>query len=233
MLTSWLMTGALAFSAPAPIPAAQAFALPRATRCVAHRSLTLRLRAIKDTAWTGARVKVGGQPFKTVDRAAAKRPVRLHRLPRGRIELEVAARTRDGRSAEVVRSYQTCIDTRPVIAAPAGEPPKTLQKRDLVTGSVRKARNDDTVSVQYSLVTWSDGKARDSSWDRGAPFSFPLGAGQVIPGFDQGIEGMKIGGRREIVIPPDLGYGDEGAGDVIKPGETLLYVVDLVSIDPK
>ena len=119
-----------------------------------------------------------------------------------------------------------------MIAAPAGEPPKTLQKHDLVTGSVRKARNGDTVSVQYSLVTWSDGKARDSSWDRGAPFSFPLGAGQVIPGFDQGIKGMKIGGRREIVIPPDLGYGDQGAGDVIKPGETLLYVVDLVSIDP-
>jgi peptidylprolyl isomerase len=233
MLTSWLMTGALAFSAPAPIPAARAFELPPATRCVAHRSLTLSLRAIRATTWTGATVKVGGQPFKTVDRAAAKRPVRLHRLPRGRLDLEIEAKTSDGRSAKVERRYQTCIDTRPVIAAPAGEPPKTLQKRDLVTGSVRKARNGDTVTVQYSLVTWSDGKARDSSWDRGAPFSFPLGAGQVIPGFDQGIKGMKVGGRRELVIPPDLGYGDDGAGDVIKPGETLLYVVDLVAIDPK
>ncbi|WP_372518035.1 FKBP-type peptidyl-prolyl cis-trans isomerase [Solirubrobacter ginsenosidimutans] len=120
-----------------------------------------------------------------------------------------------------------------MIAAPTGTPPTTLQQRDLVTGSVRRARNGDTVTVQYSLVTWSDGKAVDSSWDRGQPFTFPLGAGQVIPGFDQGIKGMKVGGRRQLVIPPDLAYGDEGAGDEIKPGETALFVIDLVAIDPK
>jgi peptidylprolyl isomerase len=81
--------------------------------------------------------------------------------------------------------------------------------------------------VQYVGVSWSTGREFDASWDRGGrPFSFPVGAGRVIAGWDQGVTGMRAGGRRLLVIPPDLGYGDRGAGDVIAPGETLVFVVD-------
>ncbi|WP_028063473.1 FKBP-type peptidyl-prolyl cis-trans isomerase [Solirubrobacter soli] len=117
------------------------------------------------------------------------------------------------------------------MAKPTGDPPTTLQTKDLAVGSIRRARSGDTVTVQYSLVTWSDGREVDSSWDRGEPFAFALGKGQVIEGFDRGIAGMKVGGRRELIVPPDLGYGDQGAGDAINPGETLVFVVDLVAID--
>jgi len=82
--------------------------------------------------------------------------------------------------------------------------------------------------VHYVGVGWSTRKQFDASWDRGSPFSFPLGAGRVIKGWDQGVAGMKVGGRRRLVIPPQLGYGDRGAGGAIKPGETLVFVVDLV-----
>ena len=113
---------------------------------------------------------------------------------------------------------------------PAGEKPTTLQVRELAPGSLRKARKGRTVGVRYSLVRWSDGKEVDSSWDRDTVFEFPLGAGQVIAGFDQGVEGMKLGGRRELIVPPDLGYGSQGAGDDVGPDETLIFVVDLVSV---
>jgi peptidylprolyl isomerase len=86
--------------------------------------------------------------------------------------------------------------------------------------------------VQYSLVTWSDGKEVDSSWDRGEPFAFPLGEGQVIPGWDQGIEGMKVGGRRELIIPPDLAYGAQGQPPAIGPNASLVFVVDLKDVKP-
>ncbi|HEY5979777.1 MAG TPA: FKBP-type peptidyl-prolyl cis-trans isomerase, partial [Microlunatus sp.] len=86
------------------------------------------------------------------------------------------------------------------------------------------------VSVHYVGVAFSTGEEFDASYNRGAPLDFPLGAGRVIQGWDQGVAGMKVGGRRQLVIPPHLGYGDRGAGGVIKPGETLIFVVDLVAV---
>ena len=101
----------------------------------------------------------------------------------------------------------------------------------MVKGKGKRAKAGDTVDVQYVGVSWSTGKQFDASWDRGAePFSFPLGAGQVIPGWDQGVEGMRVGGRRVLVIPPDLAYGDQSPSPDIAPGETLVFVVDLKKI---
>jgi peptidylprolyl isomerase len=109
----------------------------------------------------------------------------------------------------------------------AAEPPGELASEDLVTGDGQEIRPGDTANVQYVGVSWSTGREFDASWDRGArPFSFPVGAGRVIAGWDEGVTGMRAGGRRLLVIPPHLGYGDGGAGDVIAPGETLIFVVD-------
>jgi peptidylprolyl isomerase len=109
----------------------------------------------------------------------------------------------------------------------AAEPPGELVSRDLVTGDGQEIQAGDTADVQYVGVSWSTGVEFDSSWSRGArPFSFPVGAGRVIAGWDEGVTGMRAGGRRLLVIPPHLGYGDRGAGDVIAPGETLVFVVD-------
>nr|WP_245602471.1 FKBP-type peptidyl-prolyl cis-trans isomerase [Solirubrobacter soli] len=193
-----------------------AFDLPPVDRCITHRTLTFHAEHVT--------ARVDGQPFKRIHQRG--RTVRLRFLPRGHHTLELKA---DGKT--VRRPYQTCLDTRPAIAKPTGDPPTTLQTKDLAVGSIRRARSGDTVTVQYSLVTWSDGREVDSSWDRGEPFAFALGKGQVIEGFDRGIAGMKVGGRRELIVPPDLGYGDQGAGDAINPGETLVFVVDLVAID--
>jgi peptidylprolyl isomerase len=84
--------------------------------------------------------------------------------------------------------------------------------------------------VHYVGVAWSTGKQFDASWDRNEPFDFGLGAGQVISGWDKGVAGMKVGGRRKLTIPPDMGYGSQGAGGVIKGGETLVFVVDLLNV---
>jgi peptidylprolyl isomerase len=109
----------------------------------------------------------------------------------------------------------------------SAQPPGRLVSDDLVVGDGQEIQAGDTANVQYVGVAWSTGREFDSSWDRGAqPFSFPVGAGRVIAGWDQGVTGMRAGGRRLLVIPPDLGYGDRGAGDVIAPGETLVFVVD-------
>jgi peptidylprolyl isomerase len=109
----------------------------------------------------------------------------------------------------------------------AAGPPGELVSHDLVTGDGQAIQPGDTANVQYVGVSWSTGREFDSSWDRGAqPFSFPVGAGRVIAGWDEGVTGMRPGGRRLLVIPPHLGYGDRGAADVISPGETLVFVVD-------
>ena len=109
----------------------------------------------------------------------------------------------------------------------SAEPPGELVSEDLVTGDGQEIQPGDTANVQYVGVSWSTGREFDASWDRGAqPFSFPVGAGRVIAGWDEGVTGMRAGGRRMLVIPPHLGYGDRGAGDVIAPGETLVFVVD-------
>ncbi|HAF10424.1 MAG TPA: peptidylprolyl isomerase [Chloroflexi bacterium] len=101
---------------------------------------------------------------------------------------------------------------------------------DLVVGTGAEATAGKTVDVQYVGVAWSTQQQFDASWDRGSPFSFPLGAGRVIKGWDQGVAGMKVGGRRRLTIPARLAYGDRGAAGAIKPGETLVFVVDLLKV---
>jgi peptidylprolyl isomerase len=118
--------------------------------------------------------------------------------------------------------------TRPEIDFPAGTPPAELQVVDEIVGDGPEAAPGMTVSAHYVGVAFSTGEEFDSSWNRGAPLDFPLGSGRVIRGWDEGIAGMKVGGRRKLTIPPDMAYGDRGAGGVIKPGETLIFVVDLV-----
>ena len=110
------------------------------------------------------------------------------------------------------------------------EPPTELVVTDIVEGEGPEAAAGQTVSVHYVGVAHSTGGEFDASYIRGEPLRFRLGIGQVIQGWDQGVAGMKVGGRRRITIPPDLGYGQRGAGGVIKPGETLVFVVDLVGV---
>ena len=119
--------------------------------------------------------------------------------------------------------------SKPKIVAPQGQPPNHLVKRDIVTGEGRRAKPGDTLTMQYVGVSWSTGEQFDASWDSGQPFPFKLGAQMVIPGWDQGMVGMRKGGRRLLIIPPDLGYGPQGSGP-IGPNETLIFAVDLVDI---
>jgi peptidylprolyl isomerase len=102
---------------------------------------------------------------------------------------------------------------------------------DLTVGDGDEARSGQTVSVHYVGVAFSSGKEFDSSWNRREPFDFRLGAGQVIEGWDRGVAGMRVGGRRQLTIPARLAYGDRGAGGVIRPGETLVFVVDLLAVN--
>ena len=119
---------------------------------------------------------------------------------------------------------------KPEIDFPEGTPPTDLEITDLTEGSGAEATAGSTVSVHYVGVAHSTGEEFDASYNRGAPLDFPLGAGRVIQGWDTGVAGMKVGGRRQLTIPPHLAYGDRGAGAVIKPGETLIFVVDLVDV---
>jgi peptidylprolyl isomerase len=118
--------------------------------------------------------------------------------------------------------------SKPEIPAPQGEPPAELVIRDVVAGKGPKAKAGDELTMQYVGVSWSNGQQFDASWDRGAePFVFQLGAGMVIPGWDQGLVGLRKGGRRVLIIPPEMGYGPQGSGP-IGPNETLVFVVDRV-----
>ncbi|MEU7056464.1 FKBP-type peptidyl-prolyl cis-trans isomerase [Streptomyces sp. NPDC046197] len=119
---------------------------------------------------------------------------------------------------------------KPEIDFPGGEPPADLEIKDIWEGDGPAAKAGDTVSVHYVGVAFSTGEEFDASWNRGTPLRFQLGVGQVIPGWDQGVQGMKVGGRRQLIIPPHLAYGDRGAGGRIKPGETLIFVCDLVGV---
>jgi peptidylprolyl isomerase len=121
--------------------------------------------------------------------------------------------------------------TKPKVTPPSGAPPKKLVTNDLEEGSGPEAKAGDTVTVQYVGVNYETGKEFDSSWSRNEPFPFELGAGLVIPGWEQGIEGMKVGGRRELIIPPELGYGTAGSPPAIPPNETLIFVVDLEAVE--
>ncbi len=120
--------------------------------------------------------------------------------------------------------------TKPTVEVPDGPPPEELETTDVTEGDGTEAATGDTVTVEYVGVSYSSGEEFDSSWERPEPFSFQLGAGEVIPGWDQGIVGMKVGGRRELVIPPDLAYGKQGSPPAIGPDETLVFVVDLVDV---
>jgi peptidylprolyl isomerase len=122
------------------------------------------------------------------------------------------------------------VSDKPTVEIPDGPPPAELVVEDLAVGDGTEARPGTTCTMQYVGVAWSTQKQFDASWDRGQPFSFGLGQGQVISGWDQGVTGMKVGGRRRLTIPPELGYGSRGAGGVIQGGETLVFVVDLLGV---
>ena len=119
---------------------------------------------------------------------------------------------------------------KPIITIPEGEPPVSLMIEDEVVGSGDEATVGKRVIVHYAGVAWSTGREFDASWNRGSTFDFRLGAREVIEGWDQGVKGMKVGGRRRLTIPPHMGYGERGAGGVIKGGETLVFVVDLIAV---
>ncbi|HEY5439262.1 MAG TPA: FKBP-type peptidyl-prolyl cis-trans isomerase [Acidimicrobiales bacterium] len=119
---------------------------------------------------------------------------------------------------------------KPFVDPHLGPAPDDLLIEDLIVGSGAEATPGTTVSVHYVGVGVTSGEEFDASWNRGEEFAFPLGAGHVIKGWDQGVAGMKVGGRRRLVIPAHLGYGQQGAGGVIAPGETLIFVVDLLDV---
>jgi peptidylprolyl isomerase len=135
---------------------------------------------------------------------------------------------------EAVTEIEVDLDAEPDPATyldeDRGDPPAELEIEDLVVGDGAEATAGDAVRVNYVGVDWATGQEFDSSWGRGTPFDFQLGVGQVIPGWDQGVEGMRVGGRRVLTIPPDLAYGDRSVGDVIGPDATLVFVVDLVEV---
>ena len=120
--------------------------------------------------------------------------------------------------------------TKPEIDMPEGPAPTELVIVDEVVGAGKEATPGATVSCHYVGVTYSGGEEFDASWNRGEPLRFQLGVGQVIAGWDQGVQGMKVGGRRRLEIPAHLAYGDHGAPPVIAPGESLIFVCDLVDV---
>jgi peptidylprolyl isomerase len=145
----------------------------------------------------------------------------------------------DSGSAEAEQPTDTAAEARkaledtsvkPVIERPSGSPPRRLEKEDIVKGKGRRAKPGDRITVQYVGVSFSTGDEFDASWGTGQPFSFFLGAGEVIPGWDRGIVGMREGGRRKLTIPPEQAYGAEGFPPDIAPNETLVFVVDLVDV---
>ncbi|GAA2099576.1 FKBP-type peptidyl-prolyl cis-trans isomerase [Kitasatospora saccharophila] len=120
--------------------------------------------------------------------------------------------------------------TKPEIDFPGGDAPSELQIRDIVVGDGAEAKAGATVEVHYVGVTFASGEEFDASWNRGQTFKFPLGKGRVIKGWDQGVEGMRVGGRRELVIPPALAYGNQSPSPLIPAGSTLIFVVDLLGV---
>jgi FKBP-type peptidyl-prolyl cis-trans isomerase len=138
--------------------------------------------------------------------------------------------SRGGRDSGGETTSVADVGPKPTVEVPKAPAPDQLVVKDLKTGDGAEAKAGDQVGVQYVGVLYDGGKQFDSSWDRGQPFSFQLGSGQVIPGWDQGVEGMKVGGRRELIIPPDLAYGKQGQPPTIPGNATLVFVIDLVSV---
>lgn len=120
--------------------------------------------------------------------------------------------------------------TEPTVTVPSGTPPTELLSKDLIAGTGATAQSGQTVTVQYIGYSWTTKQKFDASWDRNQPLPFPLGAGHVIGGWDQGVVGMKVGGRRELVIPPSLAYGPQSPTPAIPANDTLIFVVDLVKV---
>jgi len=120
--------------------------------------------------------------------------------------------------------------TKPEIDFPGGDAPTELQIRDIVVGDGAEAKAGAMVEVHYVGVTFESGEEFDASWNRGQSFRFPLGAGRVIKGWDQGVQGMKVGGRRELIIPSQLAYGAQSPSPLIPPHSTLIFVVDLLGV---
>ncbi|WP_093796920.1 FKBP-type peptidyl-prolyl cis-trans isomerase [Streptomyces sp. Wb2n-11] len=120
--------------------------------------------------------------------------------------------------------------TKPGIDLPEGDAPTELTIRDLVVGDGLEAKPGRVVQVHYVGVTFESGREFDTSWDRGQTFKFAVGGGKVIKGWDRGVRGMKVGGRREIIVPPRLGYGNRSPSPLIPAGSTLVFVVDLLSV---
>jgi peptidylprolyl isomerase len=120
--------------------------------------------------------------------------------------------------------------TKPVIPRPSGSPPRRLRKEDIVRGKGPPAKPGDNLTVHYAGVTFSAGEEFDASWNGGQPFTFPLGGGRVIEGWDKGLVGMRRGGRRMLTIPPEQAYGTQGFPPAIGPNETLVFVIDLLEI---
>lgn len=141
-----------------------------------------------------------------------------------------SAGSTDSTAAEAPESSDASSRSKPKVTVPSGVPPKQLEETDLIEGTGAEAKSGDKVTVQYVGVGYESGKEFDASWNRGEPFSFTLGASEVIPGWDQGVEGMKVGGQRQLVIPPELAYGETGAPPAIGPNETLVFVIDLLEV---
>jgi peptidylprolyl isomerase len=122
------------------------------------------------------------------------------------------------------------LSKEPTVTPPTGAPPTTLVKKDLIVGTGPEAKAGQSATVNYVGVLYSTGKVFDASWKRHEPFTFALGKGQVIPGWDRGVVGMKVGGRRELIIPAPLAYGTKGAPPSIPPNAALVFVVDLLAV---
>jgi len=138
-----------------------------------------------------------------------------------------------GDSTAEASDISTNLSEKPEITVPSGAPPKELEVKEIVEGTGTEAKPGVEVSVQYVGVGYESGEEFDASWDRGEPFTFTLGDREVIPGWDQGVKGMKEGGRRELIVPPNLAYGATGAPPAIGPNETLIFVIDLLKATPR
>lgn len=214
----------------APIPPGEAFKLPSNRACVQARALELRVRTLDAGArWTRATVKVDGKVLKRVTRPAPGRAIRLRKLPPRTFTLTVDARTSDGRTATVRRTYAGCPQGQPKVTIPATPPPTALVAKDRIVGTGAVARKGTIAAVRYTMKAWSTGKEIDTTRGREA-FRFAVDEGMVIAGFDQGVAGMRVGGRREVIIPPALAYGEEGVPPDLAPNETLVFVIDLVAV---
>jgi peptidylprolyl isomerase len=145
---------------------------------------------------------------------------------------DTARQDTDTTSTSPAQAEKALRDTskKPVIPKPTGTPPRRLVKEDIVKGKGPGAKPGDVVVVNYVGMNFSNGQEFDASWDRGQPFPVQLGAGNVIPGWEKGLIGIKKGGRRKLTIPPELGYGAQGSPPAIPPNETLIFVIDAIAI---